>query len=213
MSHLLHRRHVLSAGIAMMLLATSLGAGVSMAESTSSPDFSEATAFFAQLARNSKNPLITGMARESLDRLQNHHSGATRQVVVPLLEQPDASLVIPTLVNEHVMGTFIVDTGATYTVITPGLAKKLGVRITADTPRIPIVTANGSVSAPLVTLNNVSIGELKVPSVQAVVQTLGDGEDLLLSGLLGMNFFHGMDLTVKQDRLIIGVRPISKASR
>lgn len=172
---------------------------------------SEAAAFFSQLANNSSNPIISRIARDSLNRLQQTNEPRTR-IEIPLLEQSDTSLVVPTLIEDKVMGTFVVDTGATYTVITPAMAARLGITVTPQTPRIFIITANGRIQAPIVTLKNITIGGLKVPSVQAVIQTIGTGDDLLLSGLLGMNFFNGMDLTVKQDRLIIDVHHLSQAS-
>src|SRR5688572_26709263 len=79
----------------------------------------EATRFFKTLATQSKNPLIANLARENLAKLKNssnsHHS---RRIVIQLLEQPDASLVVPTMINDKIMGTFLLDTGASYTVIT-----------------------------------------------------------------------------------------------
>lgn len=168
------------------------------------PQLTEATAFFNRLAHESNNPLIAGLARESLVKLRN--DAPKRQVVVPLMEQPDTSLVVPTLINGKVMATFLVDTGASYTVITPRMAEKLGIVITRETPRVSLLTANGPLKAPLVTLKNISIGQVVVPEVSAVVQELGNGDDLLLSGLLGMNFFKDMDITLKEDQLILGIR-------
>lgn len=202
--------HLLANGL-LVTMSMILLTGIGNAQELNS-QVSEATLFFNQLAKTSSNPVISNMARDTLNRLE-HQDGAPRtQVVVPLLEQSDASLVVPTLVNDKIMGTFIVDTGASYTVITPALAERLGVRITPETPRVSMITANGHIRAPLVTLRNITIGELRVPSVQAVVQPIGNGDDVLLSGLLGMNFFSGMELTVKQDRLIIGVQRVSKAA-
>lgn len=175
-----------------------------------SPQLNEATLFFNRLAHESRNPLIATLARESLSKLQNRMP--MRQVVVPLLEQPDTSLVVPTLIDGKVMATFLLDTGSSYTVITPQLANKLGVVITASTPRISLVTANGAIQAPLVKLKNISIGQVSVPEVSVVVQELGNGDDPLLSGLLGMNFFQGMDLTVKEDQLILGIRNMNQTS-
>jgi clan AA aspartic protease (TIGR02281 family) len=182
-----------------------------LAESPSvNPQLREATAFFNQLARESNNPLIASLARDSLSRLQA--SAPMRRVVVPLMEQPDTSLVVPALIDSKVMATFLVDTGASYTVITPRMASKLGIAITRETPRISLLTANGPVTAPIVTLHNLSIGQVNVPEVQAVVQELGNGDDLLLSGLLGMNFFKGMDITLKEDQLILGIRDAHQTS-
>ncbi len=196
-----------TAGLMMTLLAATLTYLQQEAPAQAqdmNPQLSEATLFFNQLAHESSNPLIASLARESLSKLQSNLS--VRQVVVPLLEQPDTSLAVPTLIDGKVMATFLLDTGASYTVITPRLADKLGIVVTPETPRISLVTANGPIKAPLVKLKNISIGQVNVPEVNAVVQELGNGDDLLLSGLLGMNFFQGMDFTVKEDQLILGVR-------
>lgn len=176
-----------------------------------SPQVDEATHFFRTLAHQSSNPLIAGMARENLAKLEQGTTAPSRQIIIPLLEQPDTSLVVPTMLNDQVMGTFLVDTGSSYTVITPQMAHKLGVVITADTPKTSIITANGTIHAPMVTLKNVTIGQLRIPQVTAIVQEIGNGDDPLLSGLLGMNFFQGMDLTVKEDQLIIVLRDNKQA--
>lgn len=174
------------------------------------PQLSEATLFFNRLARESDNPLIASMARESLSRLQDN--APLSQVVVTLLEQPDSSLAVPTLIEGKVMATLLIDTGSSYTVITPRLAKKLGVVVTPETQRVSLLTANGPITAPLVTLKNISIGQVNVPDVSVVIQDLGDGDDILLSGLLGMNFFQGMDITLKENQLILGLRENPKTS-
>jgi clan AA aspartic protease (TIGR02281 family) len=174
------------------------------------PQLSEATLFFNRLARESDNPLIASMARESLSRLQDN--APLSRVVVTLLEQPDSSLAVPTLIEGKVMATLLIDTGSSYTVITPRLAKKLGVVVTPETQRVSLLTANGPITAPLVTLKNISIGQVNVPDVSVVIQDLGDGDDILLSGLLGMNFFQGMDITLKENQLILGLRENPKTS-
>jgi clan AA aspartic protease (TIGR02281 family) len=112
-------------------------------------------------------------------------------------------LAVPTVVNRQAATTFLVDTGATFTVITPKLARLLGVEITPETPHINILTANGKVAVPVVTLHHVALGDYEVENVQAVVQDLGASDSL--SGLLGMNFFRDVELTVRRDRLILGV--------
>ena len=164
----------------------------------------EAKAFFQQVANQTRNPLIAHLALENLNQLQ-HRIGSTRQVIIPLMQQPDASLAVPLLINNKVMATFLVDTGSSYTVITPTLAQKLGVTITNDTPKVTLITANGTIEAPIVTLQNVSLGAVRVAEVNVVVQQLGNGDDPLLSGLLGMNFFKGMDLAWRDGQLVLGL--------
>ena len=143
------------------------------------------------------------------DRAQNliaaKPEGPLRRVVVPTIMQLNSSLAVPVLVNNRTMATFLVDTGASYTVITPRMAKKLGMVITADTPRISMATANGVVQSPLVTLDKIAIGQVEVENIQVVVQPLGGANDVLLAGLLGMNFFKNMDLTVRQNKLVLDI--------
>ncbi len=128
-------------------------------------------------------------------------SEARHVVEIALLPQTDDTYAVPALVNKKFMATFLVDTGASYTVITPQMAEALGLEINKDTPRVSVTTANGTMEAPVVYLKQVSLGGLKVYDVEAVVTDLGNSPQL--SGLLGMSFFKGMEIAFKRDRLVI----------
>jgi clan AA aspartic protease (TIGR02281 family) len=206
----MQRRAGIGMGLSIgCLMGVMLMAGA-MAESMPKPETSAlnneqaaAVAFFNRIAQESTNPYITAVARENAARLG---SGSTvtamvNRYEVPVIAQPDNSIAVPAILNEKTMGTFIIDTGSSYTVITPRMAKKLGIEILPDTDRVSIITANGIIQAPIITLNNVTIGRVRVNGVQAVVQDLGN--DLMLSGLLGMNFFKGKSLTIRQNSLIL----------
>ncbi|HEY9746027.1 MAG TPA: retropepsin-like aspartic protease [Oculatellaceae cyanobacterium] len=177
-------------------------------------NINEAAAFFTKLAQTSSNPIIAGFARENLKRLRSDNLLASAETelipsqqpvktlaVVSLLPQVDNTYVVPAVVNKKFMATFLVDTGASYTVITPQTAMALGVDYTDNPQTVPVTTANGTVEAPLVTLKQISLGGMKVENVQAVVADLGDAPQL--SGLLGMSFFQGMDIAFRQDKLVI----------
>jgi len=171
-----------------------------------SGDVGEAAQFFSEVAQKTKNPLIAQMARDSLLQLQTAKTVSTvskhkNTAEVALLPQYDHTFVVPATVNRRYMATFLIDTGASYTVITPATAATLGIKIASDNPTVPVTTANGVLHAPVVRLHNVSLGGLQVDNVDAVVTELGDSPQL--SGLLGMSFFQGMDLSFKQDRLVI----------
>lgn len=175
-------------------------------------DLSEAEIFFSNLLTTTTNPVIASMARESLRVIQGGQTEPAKAMQaqnaeqrsiteVTLLPQVDSTYVVPAVINKSVMATFLVDTGASYTVITPETAKALGVEVTEETATVPVTTANGTINAPVVTLKNVSLGGMNVKNVEAVVTSLGDTPQL--SGLLGMSFFKGMEISFKQDRLII----------
>ncbi len=196
------------AAIALTLMSVTMIP--SFAKESGTSEKSEAAIFFDHLLKETNNPVIADLARQSLAKLQSntatvkpeedHH---TRQVEVPFIEQIKSSLAVPMLLEHRFLATFVVDTGATYTVITPDLAHRLHVKMDSHTPKMNIMTANGVISAPMVTLNSVSIGGIEVHEVKAVVQDLG--HDSQLSGLLGMNFFKNMDLTIKRNKLVISV--------
>ena len=59
----------------------------------------------------------------------------------------------------------------------------------------------GSDLRELIIATMVGTGQVQVDDVEAVVTELGDSPQL--SGLLGMSFFQGMDLSFKRDRLVI----------
>ncbi|WP_373531174.1 TIGR02281 family clan AA aspartic protease [Vampirovibrio sp.] len=168
-------------------------------------DLREAKAFFGNLASTSKNPLIVSMAEESLRKIQDTDQekslNPSRRAEVTMLPQTDNTFVVPAVVNRKHMATFLVDTGASYTVITPQMAEQLGIKVVATTPTLPVMTANGTFNAPVVTLKHVTLGGMRVDDVEAVITDLGDTPQL--SGLLGMSFFRGMELSFKQDKLVI----------
>lgn len=187
--------------------AMQLTSGVARGQDIS-PQLQEATTFFTQLANTSQNPLIASVARENLSRLQRAETPPSpnrgKQIEVPLMSQQNNGLAVPAVLNGSTMGTFLVDTGASYTVITKRMAQKLGIEVTADTPKMSLITANGYIQAPIVTVERLSLGGVEVRNIKVVIQDLGN--DPLLAGLLGMNFFKGMDLTVREDKLVLSLR-------
>lgn len=202
-------------------MTTSLAVDVNIPPSN---EWDEASSFFHQIISTSKNPIIVNMAKENLLKLQQPEpatltscdmqagqiipvsytpatQGKRTTTEVKLVPQLDNTYVVPAIVNKTHLTTFLVDTGASYTVITPQTARQLGVRLGKGVTTVPVTTANGTVSAPLVTLKQLSLGGMQVENVEAVVADLGDAPQI--SGLLGMSFFHGMDLSFKRDRLVI----------
>jgi clan AA aspartic protease (TIGR02281 family) len=222
---------VLLASVLWMLACSSssaldVGAPASENRASGNREWGEATDFFNRLSRTSSNPIIVNMARENLQRLYDPVNRSIAAVwalprpelfpapdplqpsphktltEIKLVPQPDNTYVVPAVVNHRHTATFLVDTGASYTVITPKMARQLGLRFEDDSTTVPVTTANGVVHAPLIRLKQLTLGTLKVENVEAVVADLGDVSPI--SGLLGMSFFHGMELSFKQDRLIIG---------
>jgi len=87
---------------------------------------------------------------------------------------------------------FIVDTGASFVVIPPAIARQANIR-TKNAGQVTLNTANGRVRAPLVRLKQLDIASISMRGVSAVVQDIGDNG---MTGLLGMNVLGGYKMTV-----------------
>lgn len=85
--------------------------------------------------------------------------------------------------NGRVKRHFVVDTGASDTVISQETAKELDLPIDEDTPFVVRFTASDVIFVPLVTLKSVRVGNAEVEGVEATVQTMPSGD-----GLLGQSF-------------------------
>jgi len=90
---------------------------------------------------------------------------------------------------------FILDTGATFTVISSATAQKLGIVLSPDQSTIQVSTANGLVQAPAVVLDAVSLHGALVERVPAVVVDELNGFD----GLLGLSFLNHFNIDINQD--------------
>lgn len=94
----------------------------------------------------------------------------------------------------------LIDTGATTVALTEETARKLGIRLSANSFTRPIATANGVVAAAPVTLSRVQIGNVSVLGVPAVVVP----GDALGVDLIGMSFLRRLSgFESSGDRLML----------
>lgn len=104
-------------------------------------------------------------------------------VEVPLSRRGGVFVTEVTL-NGKAKRHFVVDTGASDTVISQEMARELDLPIDDDhTPFVVRVTASDVIFVPLVTLKSVRVGNAEVEGVEATVQTMPSGD-----GLLGQSF-------------------------
>jgi clan AA aspartic protease (TIGR02281 family) len=88
--------------------------------------------------------------------------------------------------NNRLRSFFIVDTGASFTVINSQMAKELGFGIDETTPFIPIYTASQLIFTPLVTLKSIRVGEAEVENIDVLIHNLPSNA----AGLLGNSFLN-----------------------
>jgi clan AA aspartic protease (TIGR02281 family) len=104
-------------------------------------------------------------------------------ITVDLVRSGEVSFT-EVVLNETIKQYFIVDTGASFTVISREAAKELGITIDENTPFIPITTASSVIFNPLVTLRSIRVGEAEIENVDVLVHNLPGRS----AGLLGNSF-------------------------
>lgn len=109
-------------------------------------------------------------------------------------------LILPPVIIEHIFPvapSMVLDTGARFTMITPGLAQELGVEFTGHERRLQVIGITGSAQAALVSLKRVTLLGLSIENHQALCHPLP--ERLGLDGILGLNFLEHFNLTIDHD--------------
>ncbi|MFQ5894320.1 MAG: TIGR02281 family clan AA aspartic protease [Nitrospinota bacterium] len=151
-------------------------------------------AFEERLRRLGVGWLPAGAAREA----------RAGRVVVPF-QKKGTAILVPVEINRRKRATFILDTGATFTTISPELARAVGLSIPKDAKRVRLTTALGEVvEAPLVRLSSVRVRTAEARDVEAVVHSMGR-PGKALAGLLGLSFLRHFDVTIDsaQGQLIL----------
>jgi clan AA aspartic protease (TIGR02281 family) len=95
-------------------------------------------------------------------------------------------LLAEVILNGRMKQYFIVDTGASFTLINKPIARELGITVDETTPFIPIFTASSLILTPLVTLSSIRVGEAEVEDVDVLIHDMPSDS----AGLLGNSFLN-----------------------
>jgi len=90
------------------------------------------------------------------------------------------------ILNDRLKRYLVVDTGASFTLISRQVADELGIIIGENSPSIPARTVSGFILTPLVTLSSIRVGKAEIKDVDVAVYTMPSGND----GLLGNSFLN-----------------------
>ena len=80
----------------------------------------------------------------------------------------------------------ILDTGAVYTVLAWDVAKDIGYDPAVSEHRTPIITANGVIEAPVITVESIELVDLRADAIDVVCHDIP--EIAGIEGLLGLSF-------------------------
>lgn len=112
-------------------------------------------------------------------------------------------LIVDGTLNGIVTGPMLIDTGASYCVLTRGTARKLGI-VPRKHRTIPVATANGQVDADLVALDALQIRDARLAGVDAVIM---DAVEPPLIGIIGLNFLTQFRFSVDLAEGMLRLEP------
>jgi clan AA aspartic protease (TIGR02281 family) len=96
------------------------------------------------------------------------------------------------ILNDRLKRYLVVDTGASFTLISRQVADELGIIISENSPSIPASTVSGFILTPLVTLSSIRVGKAEIKDVDVAVYTMPSGGD----GLLGNSFLNQFGVVI-----------------
>jgi clan AA aspartic protease (TIGR02281 family) len=118
------------------------------------------------------------------------------------VEMTGSSLVVPVVLNRSVKTYMIMDTGSSFTAVTPVVAKRLGLRLGS---RVSVLTANGTIVVPLARLESLKVGNAEVHGLVVTVQSFSP--DPRIEGLLGLNFLSRFHTSIDSQRQALTLAP------
>ncbi len=134
---------------------------------------------------------------EALLEKAHHQKDMIENGVVPVpVERMGDHYIVSAVINNQESVKLIIDTGATLTILSPKVARNLGLRLDDVMQYKEFSTANGVVKAPIITLESLKIQNHFVSELQ--VGILPSFSNSAFSGLLGMNFLSQFTFFIDQ---------------
>ncbi len=125
-------------------------------------------------------------------------------VSLQVVKRNGATLVLAPITIHGKAYPFVVDTGASATLISSAYMKRLGLKATGQAP-IPVAGVTGSGNAQLATISDWAIGRSRIPTSTITVTKLQIGSGLV--GLLGsdvLSTFGKVTIDYKQEKATLG---------
>jgi clan AA aspartic protease (TIGR02281 family) len=113
-------------------------------------------------------------------------------------------LTVPCQLNDKYHRTFLVDSGAAFTVISQQLAREMRLDITQPIRKIQIASAHQVAQTPVVRLDSLQVGDKKVNNLEVLIVALPVA--LRVDGLLGVNFLEKFRVTFEFDQATLVLR-------
>jgi len=158
--------------------------------------FTEAKSNYQYIMAKSPNSQAAHYARFGLSTLNSHIKASLTKVTLDVEEHSSVMVVKNVIINDTVKTNFIVDTGATFTIINTALAKKLGLNLN-NAQTVKLMTGNGLIKASKTYVKSIEVGGLTVKNVEVAIADMGTSKEL--PGLLGMSFLKNFKVTIDKS--------------
>lgn len=148
------------------------------------------------LAQIQNHPRLGEQARALLRQAERSESldTATAPESIPL-RLSGSQFVVDAIIDDGVVVSLMIDTGAAVTVLEPAMLRQLGYSL--DGRRELFATAGGVVEAPVVTLGRLALGGSGIRELAVGGMDLNLPGDI--DGLLGMNFLRHFEFRIDQE--------------
>ena len=123
-----------------------------------------------------------------------------RKASIPIEKHGQVVIIQATLNNKR-SAKFVVDTGASYTLISNALARELAIDVGANTKTLPFQTANGVINAPVTSLDSITVGGMEIRDLPTAVHDAVP--DPQVAGLLGLNFLSNFRMDIDTQKGIL----------
>jgi clan AA aspartic protease (TIGR02281 family) len=139
-------------------------------------------------------------AKESPRAAEPAKPPAPSKASIPI-EKNGAIVIVDATLNGKASAKLIVDTGASYTMISSAKAKELGIDLEATRRTIPFHTANGIIQAPLADLESVTVGGMEVKNLTAAIHDALP--NTRVTGLLGLDFLSQFRMDIDTQKGVL----------
>ena len=141
-------------------------------------------------------------AKDAIQGQQPALREPVKKASIPIQKKGEV-VIVPATINEKTQVNFVVDTGASYTMISRAVAQNLRIDLEQKYPMVSLQTANGVIEAPLVAIDSIEVGGLQVKNLSAAVYDVF--ADPNVSGLLGLNYLthFRMDIDTQASTLVL----------
>jgi aspartyl protease family protein len=151
------------------------------------------------------SPALTRRTLDEIARLTEAPGPAARETLVPL-EHGLGVWIAPVVVNEHRTARFLVDTGSSVTVVSPALARELGIEAGSGVGPVELQTLGGRTAGRPAVAASLRVGDVELRDAPVVLHDPGPG----LDGILGNTFLGRYRVTVDADLRQLRLRLLAR---